>query len=102
MPANTAIGLGICVGTVVLGIALVFYIWWLTILSLALMVVVFVGRTFREPAPRIFPAAEVAAAHRAWLAAVRAATPIGRLDETDDLNRGLARPEHPELMEPAQ
>ena len=102
LPENTVIGVYLCIGATILGLALVFYIWWLAALSLGLMIALFVAGTFRLPRKRVFPAAEVAAAHRAWLVAVRAGTAVTRLDETHENNRGLAVLERPDLLRAAE
>ena len=102
MPANTAMGAIFCVGCTLLGLGLVFYMWWLAILSAVLMAVIFIGSTFRMPKVKIIPAAEVAERHRSWLASVRAATPVTRLEETETANRGLAVLEHPGMVRLAE
>ena len=102
MPNNTAIGLTICVLTTILGMALIFYIWWLAILSGALVLIAFIGRTYILDNTHTIPGAEVAAGHKAWLAQVRAASPITRDAETSTANRGLARLELPEFTGAAE
>ncbi len=92
----------LCVARFLLGLALVFYIWWLAILSIASILIVFVARTFNLSTTHTIPAAEIAAEHRAWLARVRNAVPISRLEETHSENRGLAILERPDLMAVAQ
>ncbi|WP_127107231.1 cbb3-type cytochrome c oxidase subunit I [Pararhodobacter zhoushanensis] len=95
MPDNTAIGMIVCVCSTLMGLALVFWIWWLAVLSLGVMVVSLIGRTFRTDLSHVIPAAQIAAEHRAWLARVRAAPAVDRLAETHDRNRGRAMPERP-------
>ena len=102
MPDNTPIGVFLCIGTTVLGLALVFYIWWLAIASFVAMTLVFIVRSFRVSSSHVIPAAEIAAAHRHWLDQVRAAAPVTRLEETHSANRGLAVLERPEMTGAAQ
>lgn len=93
MPNNTSLGMIVCVAATLLGLALVFYIWWLVILSLGVIVVAFIGRTFRLSNTHVIPAEEVAAEHRAWLAKVKAAAPVTREIETTSANHGRAKVE---------
>ena len=102
MPNNTAIGLIVCVCATALGLALVFWIWWLAALSFCAMVAALIGRTFHTETTHIIPAAEIAADHRAWLARVSAAGAVTRLDETHERNAGLAIVERPARAEPAE
>lgn len=102
MPNNTAIGMIVCICATLLGLALVFWIWWLAILSFAVMIVSLVGRTFRTEDSHVIPAAEIAAAHRAWLAKIQAAPPVDRLEETRERNLGRAMLERPVGPEPAE
>ncbi|GAA4217617.1 cytochrome o ubiquinol oxidase subunit 1 [Sagittula marina] len=102
MPNNTAIGLIVCVCSTLMGVALVFWIWWLAVLSLAVMLLALVGRTFHTRNHHVIPAARVAAEHRAWLAKVQAATAVDRLQETHTRNMGRAMPERPNRTEAAE
>lgn len=95
MPNNTSLGMIICVAATLLGMALVFYIWWLALLAAVVIVAAFIARTFMLTTTHIIPAAEIAAEHRAWLAQVRAAKPITRDAETSRENHGLASVELP-------
>ncbi|MDU9004585.1 cbb3-type cytochrome c oxidase subunit I [Sedimentitalea todarodis] len=96
MPRNTSIGAIVLIGGTALGLALVWYVWWLAILSLVVMIGAFVARSFRTDTHKTIPAAEVAAAHQAWLAEVANASPVKRDIETKDTNRGLAALELPQ------
>ncbi|MCQ0093512.1 cbb3-type cytochrome c oxidase subunit I [Roseovarius sp. M141] len=102
MPNNTALGMILCLAATTLGLSLVFYIWWLAILCAAIILVACVARTFTLSTTHIVPAEEVAAEHRAWLAAVEAGSAVTRLDEARTANRGLAQLERPDLMKAAQ
>ncbi|WP_412050176.1 cbb3-type cytochrome c oxidase subunit I [Hoeflea sp. Naph1] len=95
MPNNTSLGMIVCVASTLLGLALVFYIWWLAILATGVMVVAFIARTFVLSTTHVIPADKIAAEHRAWLAQVHAAAPITRDAETSSANQGLARLESP-------
>ena len=95
MPNNTSLGMIVCVSSTLLGLALVFYIWWLAILATGVIAVAFIARTFFLSTTHVIPADEIAAEHRAWLAQVRAAGPITRDAETRSANHGLASLELP-------
>ncbi len=97
MPKNTALGMIICVGATALGLALVWYAWWLAGLSLLVIVVAVIARSFTVDTTYTIPAREIARDHRAWLARIKAAQPITRDRETDDINQGLAVLELPEM-----
>ncbi|TCS54467.1 cytochrome o ubiquinol oxidase subunit 1 [Primorskyibacter sedentarius] len=90
VPENTPIGMIICVFGTLLGFALVFYIWWLALVSAVVIVVAIIARTFNLSTTRTIPAAEVAEEHRAWLAQVRATKAVTREAETKSTNHGLA------------
>lgn len=96
MPANTAFGFVLCVAAGALGFGLTFYIWWLAALALLVIVGAMIARSFNPATERTIPAAEVAADHRRWLAAVRAAPPVDRRQEQSAGNRGHAVRELPE------
>ncbi|MGJ8532206.1 MAG: cbb3-type cytochrome c oxidase subunit I [Alphaproteobacteria bacterium] len=95
MPNNTSLGMIICVSSTLLGLALVFYIWWLAILATGVIAVAFIARTFVLSTTHVIPADEIAAEHRAWLAQVHAAGSITRDAETRSANHGLASLELP-------
>lgn len=97
MPNNTSLGMIICVSSTLLGLALVFYIWWLAILATGVIAVAFITRTFVLSTTHVIPADVIAAEHRAWLARVHAAGPITRDAETRSANHGLASLELPTL-----
>ncbi|WP_424987329.1 cbb3-type cytochrome c oxidase subunit I [Microbulbifer sp. S227A] len=95
VPRNTSLGAIILVAGTALGLALVWYVWWLAILSVLVMIGAFILGSFRTDTHRIIPAAEVAAAHRAWLQEIAASTPVTRDIETRADNRGRAALEQP-------
>jgi cytochrome o ubiquinol oxidase subunit 1 len=90
MPANTAIGMIVCIAGIALSFGLVWYIWWLAIAAAAIMPVAFIVRSFYMDTEKVVPAAQVEQEHKAWLAEVARATAITRDQETSTLNRGLA------------
>ena len=90
MPADTPIGIIVCLAATVLGFSLVWYIWWLAIISFAVIPIVFIVRSFNLNTEKIIPAAEVEKEHKAWLDEVAQAKPVTRTDETHSANRGLA------------
>ncbi|MFX0545996.1 cbb3-type cytochrome c oxidase subunit I [Roseovarius sp. S1116L3] len=90
MPRNTALGMILCIAATGLGLALVWYIWWLAILCAAAIVVAFIARTFILDTSRIIPAAQVAKEYHAWRAEIDRATVTPRDDEVTPTNRGRA------------
>ena len=90
MPRNTWLGAFIGASTVILGFALVFHIWWLAGLSLLAAVAAPIADSFDIRGPRIVPAHAVERDYLAWLATVRAADAVTRLDETTAANSGVA------------
>ena len=90
LPHNTAIGMVMCIGGTVLGMAMVWHIWWLAVASLGGMLVTLIADTFRTDTHRVIPAAQVAREHQAWLAQVAAAAPVARPAEYTSQNQGLA------------
>ncbi|OWY08862.1 cytochrome ubiquinol oxidase subunit I [Thioclava sp. JM3] len=96
LPANTGYGFVLCVAAGALGFGLIFYLWWLAILSLLVIVGAMIARSFVVETERTILAAEVAADYQRWLDAVRAAQPIDRTQEQGSNNRGHALRELPE------
>lgn len=96
VPKNTALGFVLCVAAGSFGFAMVFYLWWLAVLSLLVVLVSVIASSFEEETGRILPSAEVARDHRRWLEAVRAASPVDRTKEESPENRGHAARELPE------
>ena len=97
LPGTTRMGVIMAVFATTLGFGLVWYMWWLALLSLAVIVGAVVARGFVEDPGVIIPAAQVRREHEAWLARVHAARPITRADERDRCNQGVAAPEAMEL-----
>ncbi|WP_242098468.1 cbb3-type cytochrome c oxidase subunit I [Sphingomonas sp. CROZ-RG-20F-R02-07] len=90
VPRNSAAGPALGIGGTVLAFGLVWHIWWLALSAGAIVVATVILRSFARDTTRIVPAADVAAIDRAWLAQVRATTPVPRQAETIPLNGGLA------------
>ena len=93
LPKNTALGASICMADILTGFALVWHIWWLAALGLALIPGALIVRAFVCETERVIPAAEVARAHDAWLNAIARAAGVTRDAETETANRGLAAPD---------
>jgi cytochrome o ubiquinol oxidase subunit 1 len=72
MPRNTGTGVILSGLALVLGFAMVWYIWWLAVLSFIALIAVTIGHTFNYNRDYYIPADEVAAAERASLAAAGA------------------------------
>ncbi len=68
MPRNTGTGVILSGLALVLGFAMVWYIWWLAVLSFVALIAVTIGHTFDYNRDYYIPADEVAEAERASLA----------------------------------
>jgi cytochrome o ubiquinol oxidase subunit I len=89
LPGNTWMGLIMAVFGTLLGFAMVWYMWWLAILSFGVMVVSLVVRGLRGDRHAIvIPAAQVQAEHEAWLEQVRNAKPASRDRKNSKANHG--------------
>jgi cytochrome o ubiquinol oxidase subunit I len=101
LPGNTYIGLIAAVFGTTLGFGLVWHIWWLAILSLAVVAVSLIGRALLgDRHPETISAALAEFEYTAWLAKVRAIKPVTRAHERDHANHGVAAPEY--SLEPAE
>ncbi|MEM8563691.1 MAG: cytochrome o ubiquinol oxidase subunit I, partial [Pseudomonadota bacterium] len=83
MPKNSAIGVVVGGGGFVFGFAMIWYIWWLAILSLAVMGVALIVRSSMDHTEEIIPAAEVEAIEKQRLADV-ASVPAHDVSEMGD------------------
>jgi cytochrome o ubiquinol oxidase subunit 1 len=72
MPRNTGTGVILSALALVLGFAMVWYIWWLAMVSFVALIAVTIGHTFNYNRDYYIPADEVAEAERASLAAAGA------------------------------
>ncbi len=98
LPGDTWMGVILAVFGTAFGFGMIWYMWWLAALSFAVMAVAFIGRALRgDRAGVVIPAAQVAAEHRAWLAAVGRLAPVTREHEQDGINHGVAAPETREV-----
>ncbi len=102
LPKNTSLGMVICIAATALGLALVWYVWWLAVLSALAILAAFLARTFLLHTTQTIPAAEIAGEHREWLARINAAQPVKRDRETDAINQGVAILETPRTLAAAQ
>ncbi len=68
MPRNTGTGVILSALAMVLGFAMVWYMWWLAIVSFVALIAVTIGHTFNYNRDYYIPADEVAEAERASLA----------------------------------
>jgi cytochrome o ubiquinol oxidase subunit 1 len=90
LPKNSMCGLLIGLSMSACFFALVWHIWWLTILGFTIAIGTVIVRSFMRDVERVIPAAEVAAQDRRWLERVGAAVPIPRQLELSPANEGLA------------
>jgi cytochrome o ubiquinol oxidase subunit I len=91
LPGDTWVGVITAVFGAALGFGLVWHVWWLALLTLAVLAVTLVGRALLgDRHPVTIPAAEVQRQYQAWLATVRTITPVTRALEWDPRNHGVA------------
>ena len=93
LPRNTAQGPAYAVMGTLFGFAMVWHIWWLAGLGALALIGLVIGRSFQTDVTRIIPAAEIAAADRAFRRLRRETPTTGRDDEASPANRGRALPE---------
>ncbi len=91
LPKDTACGVIIGLAAGVCGFGLVWHIWWMAVLCLAVIVATVILRAFERDVTRIIPAARVEAVDRQWLAQAEAAQPTPREREQSAENQGLAQ-----------
>ena len=90
IPRNSALGPVIGLASSAVAFALVWHIWWLVVVGLLVCIGAVIGRSFVTDTKRVIPADEVRRQELAWLATVRRTVPIGRDQEVDHANEGLA------------
>ncbi|WP_010183218.1 cbb3-type cytochrome c oxidase subunit I [Sphingomonas sp. PAMC 26605] len=91
MPRNSAVGPVIGLAGAGCAFGLVWHIWWLALLGLAVAIGAVIARSFVRDTHRVISADEVAATEARWHAAIAAALPIERDEETQSVNHGLAK-----------
>jgi cytochrome o ubiquinol oxidase subunit 1 len=91
LPKESACGVIIGIAAAVCSFGLVWRIWWMAALFLAVAVITVIARSFMRDVTRIIPAATVEAVDRRWLAQAHAARPIPRQLEQTERNEGLAQ-----------
>ncbi len=98
LPGDTYMGVIMAVFGTAFGFGMIWYMWWLAVVSFAVMAVAFIVRALRgDRAAITIPAAQVEAEHKAWLAQVRTVTPVTRERELEHANHGVAAPETKEV-----
>jgi cytochrome o ubiquinol oxidase subunit 1 len=91
LPKESACGVIIGLAAAACGFGLIWRIWWLAALFLAVIIATVIARSFLRDVTKIIPAAVVEAADRRWLAQAGAARPIPRQLEQSASNEGLAQ-----------
>jgi cytochrome o ubiquinol oxidase subunit 1 len=90
MPKESACGVIIGLAAAVCSFGLVWRIWWMAALCLAVTIATVIARSFMRDVTKIIPAATIEAADRRWLAQAAAAQPVPRELEQSACNEGLA------------
>jgi cytochrome o ubiquinol oxidase subunit 1 len=91
LPKESACGVIIGLAAAACGFGLVWRIWWMAGLFLAVAIVTVIARSFMRDVTKIVPAATVEAVDRRWLAQAQAARPVPRQLEQSERNAGLAQ-----------
>ena len=91
VPRNSWVGPLIGFAAALGAFALVWHIWWLTVVGLAGVWMSVIVRSFMRDTHRTIPAAEVEAEDRRWLAIAHATPPVPRQLEETRTNRGRAK-----------
>ena len=91
MPKNSALGIVLAALSGIVAFGLVWHIWWLVVLGMALVVIATIARGFVRDTTRMIPALQVRREYRRWLAQVAALPAIEREREVEPANHGLAR-----------
>jgi len=91
LPKETACGVIIGLAAAACGFGLVWRIWWMAGLFLAMAIITVIARSFMRDVTKIIPAATVEAVDRRWLAEAQAARPVPRQLEQSERNAGLAQ-----------
>ncbi|WP_299589173.1 cbb3-type cytochrome c oxidase subunit I [uncultured Microbulbifer sp.] len=94
MPRNNPLGFILCVLSGILMFALVWYIWWLALITALAIIVVVIASTFRWDSEQIIPASQVQQDTERWLELVKNTEPVGRDLENTPQNNGYAKLEH--------
>jgi cytochrome o ubiquinol oxidase subunit 1 len=90
LPKESACGVIIGLAAAVCGFGLVWRIWWMAAVCLAVTIVTVIVRSFMRDVTKVIPAATVEAVDRRWLAQACAAQPVPRQLEQSERNKGLA------------
>ena len=91
LPKNTSIGMIFCIAATTLSLGMVWYIWWLALISVAVIPLALIVRSFYLDTEQVIPAAEIEKEHRRWLAEVNSAKAVTRDLEHSPMNKGLAK-----------
>ena len=90
IPRNSMTGVAIGFFGITCAFGLTWHIWWMTVISLGLVILTVIARGFVRDTERVIPAAEVERTDRKWLHQARAARKIPRQLEETSANQGLA------------
>ncbi|WP_444935475.1 cbb3-type cytochrome c oxidase subunit I [Microbulbifer sp. JMSA004] len=91
LPKNNPLGFILCVVSGILMFALVWYIWWLALISALTILVAVIAATFRKETEYIIPASQLEKDTEAWLALVEKSEAVSRDLEDSPRNVGLAK-----------
>ncbi|MGC3872478.1 cbb3-type cytochrome c oxidase subunit I [Halomonas sp. GXIMD04776] len=90
LPRNSSVAPVIGAASLVLGFALTWHIWWLTIVTFLVIWGAVIARSFCRDTERMISASQVQEEHERWLRMVRTLPATPREKETTTANRGLA------------
>ena len=92
MPKNSALGPVLGIAGFFCAFGLVWFMWWLVLVSALAALTAIIGRSFVRNTTETIPAEDVRSSHLGWLEEVRTAPRATRARETSHLNFGRAVP----------
>ena len=96
VPRDSVFGIAVCLLTVGLAFGLTWYMWWMAWLCAGLMLVLWIGLSFRLESYRTISAYHVRREYETWLERARATEPVSRDAEFTARNCGRAIDPWPE------
>ncbi|WKD50941.1 cbb3-type cytochrome c oxidase subunit I [Microbulbifer spongiae] len=94
LPKNNPLGFILCVASGVLMFALVWYIWWLALVSALVILSAVIASSFRWESERVILASELQSDTERWLGLVKRSQAVDRDLENTPQNTGYAKLEH--------
>ena len=93
MPKSTSLGFTLCILSSLWMFALVWWMWWLAMITTVAMFVVFIRWTLKIDSEETITAEELRADDEKWFKLIEATTPVDRDEEFTPKNLGYAKTE---------